>query len=193
MDRGMDDITDSVKRLDVCSGNGVGSIMPVVYGEIRKLAQSQMNRERPDHTLSATALANEAYLRLVDQSRVDFRNRQHFMAVAAQAIRRILIDHARSKQRLKRGSGQAPVSLNTSILVDSENQLDLLELEESLKRLAEHEPDKARVVEMRFYGEMTEAQIAEVLGVTERTVRRYWQYARAWLYRDLAGDAPQDE
>lgn len=179
-------ITDRLTNVDATTGVGVDAIMPAVYDEIRRIAQAQMSRERADHTLSATALANEAYLKLVDQTRVDFRNRQHFMAIAAQAIRRILIDHARSRNRQKRGGNESPVRLNTSIMADSSEVVDLLALEEALQKLERLEPEKARVVELRFFGEMTEAQIADLLGITERTVRRYWQYARAWLYRELA-------
>lgn len=188
VNRATNDITDHVRGLNVTTGTGVDAIMPVVYSEIRRLAQAYMNLERANHTLSATALANEAYLRLVDQARVSFENRDHFVAVAATVIRRILVDHARSKGRLKRGGEAAQISLNTSILINSGQNVDLLALEESLNRLAEREPEKARVVEMRFFGEMTEEQIARVLGVTERTVRRYWQYARAWLYRELTDE-----
>lgn len=184
------DITDTLTRLDLTTGAGVDAIMPTVYDEIRRLAQHQMSQERADHTLSATALANEAYLKLVDQTRVNWRNKQHFMAVAAQAIRRILVDHARTKNRQKRGGGEQPILLNTSILIRKDRSVDLIDLEESLLKFEKIEPEKARVVELRFYGEMTEADIAEVLGVTERTVRRYWQYARAWLYRELFGDEP---
>lgn len=184
-------ITDRLTGVDATTGVGVDAIMPAVYDEIRRVAQVQMSRERPDHTLSATALANEAYLKLVDQTKADFRSRQHFMAIAAQAIRRILIDHARSRQRLKRGGNDSPVRLNTSIAADSSEVVDLLALEDALLKLEKIEPEKARVVELRFFGEMTEAQIADLLGITERTVRRYWQYARAWLYRELSEETEQ--
>lgn len=182
------DITDSLIRLDSTTGAGVDAVMPAVYDEIRRLAQFHMRRERANHTLSATALANEAYLKLVDQTRANWENRRHFMAVAAQAIRRILVDHARSKNREKRGGGNAPLPLDTSILVENRESVDLLDLEEALQRFEKVEPEKARVVELRFFGELSEADIAGLLDISERTVRRYWQYARAWLYRELAGD-----
>lgn len=184
------DLTTTLLRLDSIEGAEVDRIMPIVYDELRRLARSHLLRERPDHTLSATALANEAYLKLVDQTRATWKSRAHFMAVASRAIRRILIDYARRRGREKRGGGQAPVSLRTSIALSNgkPESVDLIALNDALERLAAVEPEKARVVEMRFFGEMTEPEIAELLGVTERTVRRYWQYARAWLFRELYSD-----
>jgi RNA polymerase sigma factor (TIGR02999 family) len=157
-----------------------------VYEELRVVADQYLQSERPGLTLSATALVHEAYLKLVDQQGVRWQNRAHFLAVAAQAMRRILVDHARSRGREKRGGGWRRLSLS---VVDPETplkDLDLLALEEAMERLAVEEPLETRIVEMRFFGGMQTHEIAEVLNVAERTVRRRLAYAKSWLFRELS-------
>jgi RNA polymerase sigma-70 factor, ECF subfamily len=182
-------ITDWLERISAGDRCAVDLLLPVVYDELRRLAESQLRLERGDHTLQATALVHEAYMRLIDQRNVAWRNRAHFMAVAAQAIRRILVDHARARSSAKRGGGRARISLDSQLLYDDTQATDLLALDESLERLKQQHPDKARVVELRFFGGLKNEDVAEVLNVTTRTVERHWQFARAWLFREVAGDA----
>ena len=181
---------DGVTQLLAAMGSGerpaVDRLLEVVYDELRALAEQCLRGERSDHTLQATALVHEAYLRLVDQRNVRWQNRAHFFAVAAQAIRRILVDHARSGQRQKRGGGQRKVLLSDVTPVVAERDLDLLALDEAMQRLAQDEPFEARIVEMRFFAGLTIEEVAEVVGVNEKTVRRHWNYAKAWLYREVA-------
>jgi len=166
----------------------VDELFPVVYDELRRLAQSVLLDERPDHTLQATALVHEAYVKLVDQTRAPWQNRAHFFAVAAQAIRRILVDHARGRGRKKRGGGAVNVSLDEALnIAGAPPATDTLALDRALQQLALEHATKVEVVNMRFFAGMTSREVAEVLGVTERTVERHWQFARAWLYRELAG------
>ncbi len=180
------DITRMLRDCGDGDDSVIDSLLPVVYDELKRLAESHLQRERPDHTLQATALVHEAYLRLVDQTRVEWRNRAHFFALAAKAIRRILIDHARGKKRDKRGGGRKALSLDSALTIcQDETATDLLELDDALTRFAENDPGKARVVEMRFFGGLSNEETAAILGVTSRTVERHWQYARAWLYREM--------
>ncbi len=163
-------------------------LMPLVYDELRRLAQRFLRRERADHTLQPTALVNEAYLRLVDQSRVEWQDRAHFYGVAAQVMRRILIDHARAHASEKRGGGSGPrLSLDEALLQPEERAAELLALDEALKLLHETDERKGRVVELRFFGGLSVKETAEVLGVHTATVERDWVVAKAWLYRELAG------
>jgi RNA polymerase sigma factor (TIGR02999 family) len=165
-------------------------LLPLVYDELRRLAQARLRAERPDHTLQATALAHEVYLKLIDQSRVAWRDRAHFFAIAARAIRRILVDHARTRHREKRGGGARKLSLDEALTVPAAApDTDLLALDEALERLASVEPEKAAVVELRFFGGLTAEETAEALGISLSTVERYWRYARAWLYDALRADA----
>ena len=169
-------------------------LLPVVYDELRRLAESHLRRERPDHTLQATALVHEAYLRMVDQRAVEWRGQAHFFALAAQAIRRVLIDHARKHRSAKRGADRKKFSLDESLtLSNEETATSLVALDEALHRFAQRQPDRARVVELRFFGGLTIEDTARTMGVTTRTVERHWQYARAWLYRDITGEAPEQE
>ncbi len=165
-------------------------LMPVVYQELRRLAGQILRSERADHTLQATALVNEAYVRLVGAESVNWQNRAHFFGAAATAIRRILIDHARSRGRLKRGGARSPAPLDEALLVSPERDVRLLELNDALTRLAEASPQKARVVELRFFGGLTEDETAEVLGVSTRTVTRDWRFARAWLHSRMNEETP---
>ena len=164
-------------------------LMPLVYDELRGLAKAFMAREKRDHTLQPTALVHEAYLRLVDQTRVDWRGRTHFRAVGARVMRRILIDHARRREGLKRGGGRQRVTLGDSLLrpPDPEVELpDLLAINDALDKLARLDERQARIVELRFFGGLTMAEIAEALGVSERTVGEDWKHGRVWLQRELS-------
>ena len=160
-------------------------LMPVVYAELRRLAGSYMRRERVDHTLQATALVHEAYLKLIEQRAVNWQSRAHFFGVAAQLMRRILIDYARGHTRDKRGGEQKKVSLD-EVLLFSEQQSDkLLAVDDSLNLLEKIDARQARVVELRFFGGLSVDEAAEVLGVSPKTVKRDWSVAKAWLYADL--------
>ena len=163
--------------------NSLDEILPLVYDELRKIAQNYLNRERNDHTLQATALVHEAYLRLIDQRKVDWRNRSQFFGLAAQMMRRILVNHAESHKAEKRGSGNK-LQLDETVDVSFEKNLDLIDLDEALKKLAKFDAPKSKIVEMRFFGGMSNAEIAEALEISERTVGREWQSAKLWLFRD---------
>lgn len=163
-------------------------LMPLVYDEFRALAERQLRKERAGHTLQPTALVNEAYLRLIDQTRVDWHGRTHFFAVGAQAIRRILVDHARHHKRQKRGGGAARVALDEGVARAPQADEDVLALHEALERLAKLDARQAQIVEMRFFGGMSVEEVADVLGVSKRTVEADWTMARAWLMRELTND-----
>lgn len=163
-------------------------LLPLVYGELRRVAQRQLRDERPGHTLDATGLVNEAYLRLVGQVRVDWQGRAHFFGIAARAMRQILVDYARRRTAEKRGGDWQRVTLTSRGLGLEIPLEELLSLDAALDRLEEMEPRLRQVVEHRFFAGMTEEEIAEVLGVTPRTVRRDWVKARAWLYKELYRD-----
>lgn len=164
-------------------------LVPLVYDELRAIAHRQLRGERAPHTLGTTALVHEAYLRLVDQRRVDWQDRAHFFAVAARVMRRVLVDYARRRTARKRDGVRKAVSLDHALLIVDEQADLLLDLDEALTRLAEQDARMARVVELRFFAGLTDAEVAEVLGVSPRTVRYDWIKARGWLYRELA-DAP---
>jgi len=164
-------------------------LMPLVYDQLRRLAARLLAGERRDHTLQPTALVNEAYLRLIDQSRVDWRGRTHFFAIGARMMRRLLIDHARRHGSAKRGEGWRRVTLAEPIAGAGRCDLDqceLLDLHGALERLAACDAREARIVELRFFGGLTTSEIAEVLGVSNRTVEGDWMHARAWLRRELS-------
>ena len=160
-------------------------LTPLVYEELRRLAHRYMAGQQPDHTLQTTALVNEAYLRLVDQTKPSFANRSHFFAVAATAMRQILVNHARAQQRLKRGGGASKVDLDTAALISPEQTKTVLDVDEALERLAQLDSRKAQVVELKYFGGLNQDEIAEVLKISIVTVRRDWLFARAWLYTEL--------
>lgn len=163
---------------------------PLVYEELRQLAHRQLRRESEGHTLSTTALVHEAYLRLVDQSRAEWRDRQHFLAVAATAMRRVLVDYARRHHAAKRGAARRPVPLESVEDVAAEDRAEFLVLlDDALDRLAGLDDRQARVVECRFFGGYTEEETAEALGIGLRTAKRDWAKARSWLYQELYPDA----
>ena len=160
-------------------------LTPLVYEELRRLAHHYMEAQRPDHTLQTTALVNEAYLRLADQKRPSFKNRSHFMAVAAKAMRQILVNHAKAQQRQKRGAGASKVELDEAALISPEQTSAILDVDEALEKLAVLDSRKAHVVELRYFGGLNQDEIAEVLKISAVTVRRDWVFARAWLYTEL--------
>ncbi len=188
-----EDITLQLERVSRGEPGAVDRLLPGVYDELRALAQSQLDRERAGHTLQATALVHEAYMKLVDQRDVRWQGRAHFFALAAQAMRRILVDHARAAKAAKRGGGAQRLDLTQ---VDAEapaSGVDVLALDEAMVRLSAAEPEAARVVEMKFFGGASEPEIACAMGISDRTVRRHWTYARAWLFREMRGGAPDGE
>ena len=161
-------------------------LMPIVYDELRRLAQHYLQGERPGHSMQATALVNEAYTRLVDYNRMQWKDRAHFFAISAQLMRRILVEHAR-RRNLKRGAGYHHVSLEETLTVVQEQASDLVELDTALRALAELDPRKVQIVEMRFFGGLSVEETAEVLNISPITVKRDWRTAKAWLYRALNG------
>jgi RNA polymerase sigma-70 factor, ECF subfamily len=160
-------------------------LTPLIYIELHRLAEGYMQRERPGHLLQTTALVNEAYLRLIDWKNVCWQNRAHFFGVAAQMMRRILVDFARARHQAKRGGELRQVSFDEAAAVTVEQTAELIALDEALERLAAIDPRKSRIVELRFFGGLSEGETAEVLKVSPRTVRREWSLARAWLHREL--------
>jgi RNA polymerase sigma factor (TIGR02999 family) len=184
-----------VTRLLVAWGQGDPSALPeltrLVYQELRRLAHHYMGRQPDGHTLQTTALVNEAYLRLANQEQPSFANRAHFLAVAATAMRQILVDHAKAAVRQKRGSGAAKLALDDVAIVSPEPMHEIVELNEALDRLAAMDSRRARVVELSYFGGLSHDEIAEVLEVSVVTVRRDWTFARAWLYSELHDGGPQ--
>lgn len=181
-----------ITQLLLAWGNGdqraLEELMPLVYDELRKMAARHMRRQNPGHTLQTTALVNEAYLRLIDSSQVRWQNRAHFFAVSAQLMRRILVDFARQRQNLKHGGGARKVSLDEALVVSPERGADLLALDEALTRLAALNARQAQVVELRYFGGLSEEETAEALKVSLRTVQRDWNLARLWLYKAVMSD-----
>ncbi len=163
----------------------VERLVPLVYVELREMADRQLRLENPGHTLSPTALVHEAYMRLVDQTRAQWQDRAHFFAVASQAMRRVLVDHARRHHAARRGGGLQPLDVDEVEIPVQERAEVLVALDEALQRLAQIDERMAQVVELRYFGGLTEPETAEVLGVTERTVRRDWVKAKGWLLREL--------
>ncbi len=180
--------TDLVLQLSNNDRATVDELLPLVYGELRRLAQRYMQRERPDHTLTTTALVHEAYLRLVDQTRVQWQDRNHFLGVAAIAMRRILVDHARRRNVQRRGGGQQRVSLSDLSVAQDDSADVLLALDDAMVRLAELSPRLVRVVECRYFLGLTEEETAAALQIASRTVRRDWIKAKGWLATALADE-----
>src|SRR4030095_6784828 len=162
-------------------------LTPLVYAELRRLAKGYMFGERPGHTLQTTALINEAYMRLIDWKNVRWQGRAHFFGVAAQVMRRILVDFARARHYAKRGGAAQQVSLDEAVTIHEDRSAELIALDEALKSLAEIDPRKSQVVELRFFGGLNAKETAEALKVSQRTVEREWNLVRAWLYRELRG------
>ena len=179
------DLTAALVAYSEGDRQAVEEVLRLVYARLHEMAEDQLRREGPGHTLQPTALVNEAYLRLADQH-TKWRGRSHFYAIAAQAMRRVLVDHARARDSKKRGDGNRPIALPEDGVAARQREVDLLALDESLQRLAQVDAESARVVEMRFFAGMEVEAIAEFMGVSERTVRRHWVYAKAWLARQLS-------
>jgi RNA polymerase sigma factor (TIGR02999 family) len=174
--------------MDWSQGNqgALDQLLPLVYGELRRLARRSLRHERPNHTLQTTALVHEAYLRLVDQKSANWRNQVQFFAVASQLMRRILVDYARNHDAARRGGGAAKLSLDESTVVSREKSADLKALDESLTRLTAMDPHQGRIVELRVFGGLTVEETAGALGVSPRTVKREWSMAKAWLHRQIS-------
>ena len=172
---------------DMRGGNAAAEsrLAELVYQDLHRMAQRYMRHERPEHSMQATALVHDAYLRMVNQEERNWQNRSHFFAVAARLMRQILIDHARARNAQKRGGLQARLPLDDVVVVSDDRLDEILAVDEALTRLAARDPRLARLVEMRFFGGLTEEEAAEALGVSPRTVKRDWQVARAWLYGEL--------
>ena len=179
------DVTLLLKQLSAGDHDAVDQLVPVLYNELRRLAAYYLRQERSNHTLQATALVHEAYLRLVDQRAVEWKNRSHFFGVAAQVMRRILLDYARSHQAVKRGGPSPKISLDDAMVYCEEQTGQLVALDELLTRLSSMDPQQGRIVELRFFGGMSVEETAELLGISPRTVKRDWAMAKSWLSREL--------
>jgi RNA polymerase sigma factor (TIGR02999 family) len=176
------DITRLLNKVQAGDKIALDALLPIVYQELRRVAGSQLKTERENHTLQATALVHEAYLRLLDQHTIDWRNRAHFFGLAAEMMRRILVNYAVERNAQKRGSGATRISLEDADgCAGDERELDLISLDENLKRLVEFDAEAARIVELRFFGGLTVEETAEVLGVSPSTVTREWRMAKSWL------------
>ena len=167
-------------------------LIPAVYQELRRMAQHYLRGEDSGHSLQPTALVHEAYLRLIDQTKVEWQNRAHFFGVAAQMMRRILIDHAKAKHRVKRGGTAVKVMLDENANFTQERASELLALDDALQRLARMDERKSRIVELRYFGGLTVEETAQVLGISDKTVMRDWNLAKAWLYRELTNNAADE-
>ncbi|MBI3474271.1 MAG: sigma-70 family RNA polymerase sigma factor [Acidobacteria bacterium] len=180
-----------VTQLLVNWGNGsqqsLEALIPLVYDELRRQARRYLRRERPDHTLQSTALVHEAYVRLVDQRQVNWHNRSQFFGVAAQLMRRILVDHARGRAAVKRGAGVTKLAIAEEVAALEMRNVDLIALDTSLRELEKMDPQQSRIVELRFFSGLSIEDTAEALGISTATVKRDWALAKAWLYREISG------
>lgn len=188
----MPQTSQNVTQLLIGWSNGdkeaLDALLPLVYEELRKQAARYLRHERPGHTLQTTALIHEAYLKLVDQKNVHWQNRAHFFGIAAQLMRRILVDHARTKKRAKRGGSDIRVSFNDANLMGQARDLDIVALDEALTRLAQLDEQQSRIVELRFFSGLTVEETAAILAISPATVKRDWSMAKAWLHREISGD-----
>lgn len=184
-----DDVTQLLIDLSGGDRHAVEALLPAVYDEMRRLAAGYLRRERANHTLQPTALVHEAYLKLIDQTRVNWQNRAHFFGIAAQSMRRILIDHAKSRNAEKRGGDAEKFQLDENIDKARELSVEILRLDEALKDFAKADPQKARLVELRYFGGLTFEEAAEVLGISVITAKRHWRVARATLYGQLSSES----
>jgi len=180
----------NVTQLLIAWNNGdkeaLDKLVPIVYDELRRQAARYLRRERPGHTLQTTALIHEAYLRLIDQKSVQWQNRAQFFGIAAQMMRRILVDHARTKHRAKRGGSDIRVSLTDATSLTKDPDLDLVELDEALNRLGKIDPQQSKIVELRFFSGLNVDETAAALQISPATVKRDWKVAKAWLYREIS-------
>lgn len=186
---GMSEVTRFLAAINNGDQQATAELLPLVYDELRRLARSHMTNEQKDHTLQATALVHEAYLRLIGDANPQWDGRRHFFAAATEAMRRILIEHARSKSAIKRGGRFERVELDDHppISWSGENVDDLLSLDEALSKLEAESPDKAQLVKLRYFAGLTLTEVARVMGISERTAKRYWVYAKARLFDELNG------
>jgi RNA polymerase sigma factor (TIGR02999 family) len=188
---------ENVTQLLIDWGKGdkeaLDELMPLVYEELRRQAARYLRHERVGHTLQTTALIHEAYVRLVDQRNVHWQNRAHFFGIAAQMMRRILVDHARTKKRAKRGGSDIRISFTEAALKTPAQDLDIVALDEALERLAEIDEQQSRIVELRFFSGLTVEETAEVLSISTATVKRDWSMAKAWLHREISGEVIKNE
>ena len=180
------DVTVLLHRARQGDKDSLDRLLPLVYGELRRVAENQLRGERAGHTLQPTALVHEAYLRLIGQHSVDWNNRAHFFSIAAETMRRILVNHAVERRAQKRGSGETLLALDELNGVGGESSIDLILLDEALVTLAELDRQQAKVIELRFFGGLTIAEVAEVLNVSEATVNREWRSAKAWVMAQLS-------
>ncbi len=186
------EVTAILLKASEGEANAVNQLFAVLYDDLRRIAAERMSHEAAGHTLQPTALVHEAYVRLVDQTRCQWQDRSHFLAVASQVMRRILVDHARSRGRAKRGGGWNRVTLDKALVESAEAQdMNLIALDDALNKLHQVHPEKAQVVEMRYFGGLTVAECAQVLGISLRTVARQWDFAQAWLFREISSDPSQ--
>jgi len=185
------EVTSLLKQLADGDQKAAARLIPLVYDELRRIAVARLRHERPDHTLQATALVHEAYIKLAGQREAKWQNRAQFFAVASQVMRRILVDYARGQKRLRRGGKQQKVALDDVVLVSVDRTDELLAVNESLSKLEKLDPRQARVVELRYFAGLTISEIAEVLGVAAKTVTRELNVAKAWLYGDLKQHSTQ--
>lgn len=180
------DITGLLLQWSSGDADALDRLMPIIYEECRRIAAQQMQREHRDHTLDPTGVVHELYLRLIDQRRATWANRAHFFAIAAQLMRRILVDYARARGARKRGGSALLVSLDAAADTPNDSRAeDVIAIDQALERLAEIDTDQVRIIELRFFGGLTVEDTARVVGRSPRTVKREWQLARAWLYREL--------
>lgn len=180
------EITGILHEWNGGSRDALDKLLPYIYDELHRQAANYLRRERADHTLQTTALINEAYLKLIDQRDVNWKNRTHFFAIAAQAMRRILVDYAKTKHRAKRGGGDIQITLDEAALVSTdEKSIDLIALDEALNRLAAKDRQQARVVELRYFSGLNLEETAKVLEISRTTAARDWAMAKAWLHREL--------
>jgi RNA polymerase sigma-70 factor, ECF subfamily len=185
MESAPQDVTLLLHCLNLGESAAEAKLIPVVYDELRRLAAHYMRQERPDHTLQATALVHEAFLRLTRQKDVNWQGKAHFFGVAAKLMRQILIDHARGRLREKRGSGGQKLPLDEGLLLTEARSAELVAVDAALDRLAKLDSRQARIVELRFFGGLSVEETAKVVGVSSKTVKRDWSVAKAWLYEDL--------
>ncbi len=178
------DVTQMIRAMGA-GETAPDELLPLVYEELRRLAYGYMRNERADHTLQATALVHEAYIQLVDWKNVSWQNRAHFFAAAAQIMRKILVDHARERKTLKRGGGLRTIALDDALSFPNRGEVDLISLDDALNELGTFDPQQVKIVELRFFGGLTVAETAHALGISESTVKRDWQIAKAWLYNHL--------
>ena len=179
------DVTQLLHRISSGRGEEMDQLLDIVYAELRRQAARYLRRERTNHTLQPTALVNEAFMKLVDQRSVQWQNRAHFFGIAAQAMRRIVIDHARARQRVKRGGVQQVVTLDEAMIAAPSQSIDVLALDEALTRLAALDERQARIVELRYFAGLSVEETAEVTGLSPATIKREWAMARAWLHAEL--------